>query len=133
MSYANAYAKYKDLSVKTLTPGELIVLLYDEMALQINRAILNIKKNKLEDVHHNLIKAQNIVLYLVDILDINYPISDNLLRLYEFIYFQMVKANGEKNVVFLEDVLHITNQLKDTWRQAESIHRQKMSLEGNIV
>jgi len=126
----NLYTKYQTLSVNTLTPGELIVLLYEELALRMNRAVLHIKNGKMEDAHKSMTKAEDIVLYLVDILDVNYPISDELLPLYEFIYRQLVVANGEKNASILEETVKIVNQMKDVWKEAESINRQKVASGG---
>ncbi len=130
MATTNLYTKYQTLSVNTLTPGELIILLYEELALRMNRAVLQIKNGKMEDAHKSMTKAEDIVLYLVDILDVNYPISDELLPLYEFIYRQLVVANGEKNVSILEETVKIVNQMKDVWKEAESLNRQKVATGG---
>ncbi len=130
MATTNLYTKYQTLSVNTLTPGELIILLYEELALRMNRAVLQIKNGKKEDAHKSMTKAEDIVLYLVDILDVNYPISDELLPLYEFIYRQLVVANGEKNVSILEETVKIVNQMKDVWKEAESLNRQKVATGG---
>lgn len=96
MTAANPYAMYKAQSVSTLTPGELIIFLYDEMATRINRAIASIKKNKLEEAHKNILKAEDIITYLTDILDMNYPLSQELFRLYEFIFLHLIQANTKK-------------------------------------
>ena len=127
MTTTNLYSQYKTVSVNTLTPGELIILLYEEAALRINRAILQIKSKKWEDAHKSIVRAEDIILYLSDILDVNYPIADEILRLYEFSYRQLVTANGEKDVAALEDTGKIINQMKETWKEAESLNRQKVA------
>ncbi len=123
----NIYAMYKTQTVQTMTPGELIVLLYEELGLRINRAILQIKRQKWEDAHKSIVRAEEIVLYLTEILDLNYPIADELLKLYEFMYRQLVQANGDKGIPLLEDVAKIAGQLKEVWKEAESLNRQKVA------
>ncbi len=125
MEFNSQYQKYRMLSINTLTPGERIILLYDELFLQINRAILHIEKKKVGDAHHNIIKAENIILYLVDVLDLSYPISQDLLKLYEYIYQQLVNANTIKDKTILQALLPFIIDLKNTWQQAEKDLRQK--------
>lgn len=128
MATPNPYEKYQNLAINTLTPGELIILLYDEISLSLNKAMYNIKNSKTNDAHNNIIKAENIVLYLIDILDMNYPIADKLLELYDFIYKQLVKANVEKNPKLIEETLKLADSLKETWKQADIITRKKSKL-----
>jgi len=128
MESNSQYQKYRTLSVNTLTPGERIILLYEELFLQINRAVLHIQNDKVGDAHHNIIKAENIILYLVDILDLNYPISKELLRLYDYIYIQLVNANTMKDATMLQALLPFITELKETWQQAEKNIRQKQML-----
>lgn len=128
MPASNPYAKYRATSIQTLTPGELIVLLYEEAILSANRAVYHLKANKISDAHDAIIKAENIVLYLMEILDMSVPISQQLFELYEFIYKQLVKANTEKSIPLLGEVVSLLNELKDTWRQAETDIHQKQSI-----
>lgn len=125
MAISNPYQQYKTQSVSTLAPGELIILLYDKLSLCLNNAVKDIRANHPDLAHDNIIKAENIVLYFIDILDINYPIADELLRLYDFLYRQMVRANIEKNAGLLEEVLKMSDSLKETWKQADLQSRQK--------
>lgn len=124
MDLNNQYQKYRAASVATLTPEELLIFLYGELSLNINRGILKIQKKSLSEAHNHIMKAQSIVQYLMDILDLSYPISNELLKLYDFLYSRLVQANIRKDEAILKEVLSMVTELKDTWQQAgEKIRR----------
>lgn len=128
MDLSNQYQKYRATSISTLTPEELLIFLYEELSLCINQAILKIKQKKLSDAHNSIIKAENIVQYLIDILDLNYPISDNLLKIYGYLYEELISANTLKDENILKKILPFVTELKSTWQQAEKEVRQKSKL-----
>lgn len=128
MSTTDMQQKYKEQALSTLTPGELIVRLYDEAAVQISSAIKAIERKDIPSAHKGIIKAQDIFLYLSDSLDMRYPISKNLESLYSFLYSHLVKANVSKDPDALRDALRISNELGDAFRQAEVLCRKPASL-----
>ncbi len=133
MLVSDQYKKYREQSVSTYTPGELIVLLYEQAAFNINRAIASIHNSKISDAHNSIVKAQNIFLYLMDSLDMAYPISQDLLSYYEYLCSMLVKANLEKSAEILTQILHSTLELKSTWQKVEINSRaSKQPLESSI-
>lgn len=125
MDNNNQYQKYRDISVYTSTPGERVIILYDEAIMQINRAILHIRKKEIGHAHDNIVKAEKIILYMIDILDLRYPISQDLLNFYKFIYLQLIEANVHKDEDRLQKTLTYVKELKETWQQIEIEIRQK--------
>lgn len=125
MSYSNQYQQYKTQSINTLTPGELLILLYDHLILCINKAINNIKNKNIVEAHQNIMKAENIILYLIDILDMSFPISKDLLQIYDFLNKQLMSANVKKDEDILKDLLPLVSELKTTWQQADMKSRQR--------
>lgn len=119
MNANNPYQKYRALSVGTMTPGELIILLYEELFLHIQRAVCHIQQKKIAETHTSIIKAENIVSYLTDILDYNYPVSGQLLPVYQFIHTRLVSANISKDPDMLTELLPLIGELKTAWQQAE--------------
>lgn len=119
MIQGNPYDMYKRQAVSTMSPGELIVLLFEEASLSINKALIYIEKKDIENSHNNIIKAENIVMYLKDCLDMSYPISKNLSSLYQFMYEELIKANFSKDPEILKNVLNMITEFKDTWKEAE--------------
>jgi flagellar protein FliS len=130
MNASNQYKQYQSQAINTLTPGELLIILYDQLILCINKAVLNIKNKKINDTHNNIIKAQNIILYLIDILDMSFPISKELLQLYEYIYKQLISANVAKDEKILKEILPLISELKNTWQQADIAARKKNISKG---
>ncbi len=128
MPASNPYAKYRAASIQTLTPGELIVLLYEEAILSANKAVYFLNAHKISDAHNAIIKAENIVLYLMEVLDMDVPISEQLFSLYEYIYKQLVKANTGKSTALLDEAVSLLTELKDTWHQAETGIHQKQAI-----
>ena len=124
----NPYQKYREQSINTLTPEELLILLYEELTICIHKSIIHITNKKIGDAHNSIIKAENIIIYLIDILDMNYPISNDLLQIYEFIYIQLVNANAKKELALLQQILPLIADLKNTWQTAEKELRQKTFL-----
>jgi flagellar protein FliS len=124
MDMSNQYQNYRATSISTFTPEELLIFLYNELSLYIHQAILKIKKNNLPDAHNSIIKAENIIQYLMDILDLNYPIADELLKLYSYMYKQLIQANIRKDESVLKEILSFVTELKDTWQQAQQKNRK---------
>jgi flagellar protein FliS len=90
MAENNNFQKYQEQYVNTLTPGELVTLLYNEIIKRINKSIQNINDKKVCDAHNNIVKAQDILLHLISTLDFSYPISSELQLLYEYMYDRLI-------------------------------------------
>ncbi|MCX7614260.1 MAG: flagellar export chaperone FliS [Clostridiales bacterium] len=130
MLEVSAYEKYQEQAVYTMTPCELIILLYEKAVFNINTAIMNINRKKICDAHNHIIKAQDIVLYLQDILDMKYPISKDIFEYYTFVYEQLVKANIQKDVSALEELKRILIEMKCVWKEIEVNERGKIEFQG---
>ncbi len=114
----NAAAAYQDNKVLTATPAELTLMLYDGVIKFCNMAVMAIEKNDVSKAHLNIIKAENIILELKATLNFNYPISNELDVLYEYIYKRLTDANLIKDTEILEEVLNLVRELRDTWKEA---------------
>ncbi len=60
MPVLSLYQNYRKQSVNTMTPGELIVLLFEEAAMSITQAASCIKARKMGEAHNAIIRSQNI-------------------------------------------------------------------------
>ncbi|HHW24143.1 MAG TPA: flagellar export chaperone FliS [Clostridiales bacterium] len=117
------YKKYVQQSITSLTAGEQLVLLLEKACLNISRAIDSIEKKDIETAHALLVKTQDIYYYLIESLDMSFPISKNLLSLYNFIIEQLTEANIKKDAEILKRIQKLATELKDTWKQAEYLAR----------
>lgn len=119
----NAYAQYKNQSLSTLTSGELLVKLFDEMIKQCRIAELSIDKNDMVSANASLQKAQTIVSTLAGSLDMRFPISSELRELYIFFAHQLLEANTKKDVKIIAGILPLLKDLRDSFSQADKISR----------
>ena len=78
----HGYEQYKAQSVNTMTRGELLLLLYDELVKRLTRAELAIGKQDYTLFEASITRCIEILEYLDDTLDPQYPISHDLHRLY---------------------------------------------------
>ena len=133
MAYANAYQNYQEQSVLTMTPVERIVLLFDKAVLNMNVAITYINSKDPCKAHNHIIKAEDIVLYLREILDMRYPVSKTLFDYYTYIHKQLVMANINKDKEILGQLIGMLNDVKSAWQEVESLNRNNVAAQGRAV
>lgn len=124
----NVAAAYLDNKIKTATPAELTLMLYDGSIKFCNIAIMAIEENDNSKANTNIIKAQKIVLELRSSLDHKYEISKNLDLLYEYIYSELIEANMKKDKNVLDEVLESLRELRDTWKEAMIIETNQQRI-----
>ena len=117
MTYS-ALNQYKQNTVFTATPEELTLMLYDGAIKFMNIAKYNIENNETERAHESLIRAQDIIIELKSTLNMDYEISTNLEKLYDFIMSKLMDANIKKEKEPIDEALEITTELRDTWNEA---------------
>ena len=68
-------------------------------------------------------KTGRIVRYLIQILDMQYPISKDLKRIYEYLIYDIsrVKAGRERRAEEIPRISHILSELRDAFNQAGKI------------
>lgn len=119
----NPYAKYQQQSVMTMTQGEMLVKLYDEILKQLNGAVAYLAENDYGKANQALQKAQRIVSHLRATLNFKYDISRNLDSLYDYFNRKLVDANISKNPAPINEVIPMIGELKDSFAQAERLAR----------
>lgn len=120
---ANVFQQYKNQSLETLTPGEIVVKLFEEASKQIHIGIFALSKKENYKAYNAIAKAQKVIFTLNTSLDMKYAISIELRDMYLFIEKSLIEANGKQDVERLEDVLGLVDDLKITFRQAEKLAR----------
>lgn len=119
----NPYSNYQQQSVMTMTGGEMLVKLYDEVIRQMNIAKRSIADKDIAATNLSLQKCQRIINYLDNTLDDRYSVSASLSSLYEFFIRQLVEANIKKDDALLDDIIPMIAELRDTFVQAEKLSR----------
>lgn len=115
----HGYQQYKAQSINTMTPGELLMLLYDELIKRLARAEIALKNQNYEVSDESIIRCREILRYLDDTLDMQYPISHDLHRLYDFFSYELSRVQVGRNEKVLAEVKPRLTDLRDTFRQAQ--------------
>jgi len=113
------YANYRNQAVYTATPGELIVMLFNGALKNINAAAGAIDKRDMESAHNAIIRTENIFFALKASLDEGLEVSRSIKDLYEYIIDRLVNANLKKDKELLTEAYDLTQELRDTWQEAE--------------
>ena len=109
-------------SVDAMSPGRMIVALYDRLLLDLERARQAIDEHDHPTAHECLIHAQSIVAELYDSLDRErWPAGNGLADLYVFVLGELVSANLEKSSARVVSCHALLSPLRDAWQQAAGI------------
>lgn len=132
MAYNNdLITQYQEQSILTMSRGELLVKLYDELLKNLRYASLLFGQKQPENAKKYTTKAKDIVNYLFAILDDQYSISANLKQIYSHMLGQIIKANVSGSPAPLEEIIPTTQELRATWAEAEKSTRMQNSSKGN--
>ena len=113
------YQHYREESLNTMTQGELLLLVYDELVKRLKLASLELEQEHYQNFEGAVDRAVAIIHYLSDTLDRQYPISANLDRLYEYFCYELSRVKAGRNKAELERVTTMAGELRDSFRQAE--------------
>lgn len=121
----NPYASYQQQSTMTKTPGELLISLYDGCLLDLSKAKIAIENKDIPTAGNMLTKSQKIVRYLNNTLDMKYPISTDLRKLYTYFDEQIIQCNLHKETSYIDTIYPIIEELRMSFSQADRISRQQ--------
>ena len=113
------YQRYREDSLSTMTQGELLLLLYDELVKRLTLAELELSKEHYPTFEAAVDKSLDILRYLDDTLDRKYPISKDLDRLYDYFCYELSRVKAGRNATELGRVKGMVSDLRDSFRQAD--------------
>ena len=115
----NPRAAYVGQMVNTASPSRLLVMLYDRLVLDIQRAAESQRAGDFATASQNLLHAQEIVLELNSSLrhDV-WEGAAKLASIYAFLHTELVRANVERKVEITESCLGLVAPLAEAWREA---------------
>lgn len=116
----NGYSQYKEKSIYSMSGPELLLLLFDETIKRLTRAEQSLKDGNYDDFEDCLRRVTRIVCYLIDILDMQYPISWDLRRIYDYLIydFGLVRAGRERRFDEIGRIRHILSELREAFEGA---------------
>lgn len=117
----NGYQQYKEQSVNTMTPGEMLNLLFDELLKRLTRADLALEKKDYESFEQSIQRSIDIVTYLKNTLNFNYEISRELKRHYDFFLFEFSRIKAGRNRQVIAEVRPLIVDLRDAFKEAQRL------------
>ena len=122
---ARGLQNYKAQSLNTMTQGELLILLMDELVKRLMRADIALEQRDYPLFEASVQRCIDIVRYLDDTLDRRYEVSRGLHRLYDFFCYDLNRIMLGRNKTELDKLRPMITDLRDTFRIAE-----RTALEG---
>ncbi len=124
---ANLKDRYKEDYVTTASPADLIIMLYEGCIKKIKLAKIHMESGSIEETSASLQNAQDIIMELMQSLDMSFEISKDLMRLYDFILYELMQMNIKKDMERSGKIIEILVTLKDAWVGA------KMKMDNSLV
>jgi flagellar protein FliS len=119
MSAASLRARYMGDAVTTASPQRLLVMLYDRLALDLERAQTALAAGDREEAGAQLQHAQEIVLELLASLQVDaWEGGPRLAALYNWLVTELVTANVKGDANRVSSCRQVVEPLRDAWRQA---------------
>ncbi|MTV27351.1 flagellar export chaperone FliS [Nitriliruptoraceae bacterium ZYF776] len=114
-------AQYRAQAASTASPAQLVLMLFDGVLGELDRAEAAIAEPLDHAAAHDaLVRAQRIVQELDVTLDHDQggAIAGNLASLYAFVSEQLLEANLVKSAAPLAGVRDVVRPLRDAWAEA---------------
>ena len=113
------FQQYKQQSINTMTQGELLLLLYDELYKRLSLAEIMLDKQDYPVFEDSVERSIAIIDYLDATLDRQYPISKNLAQLYEYFTYELGRVRIGRRKDLLAHVKSMIGELRGAFRQAQ--------------
>jgi flagellar protein FliS len=119
MSAASLRARYLGDAVATSSPQQVLVMLYDRLALDLERAQKAAAAGEREAANEQLQHAQAIVLELRSSLRVDaWDGGPRLAALYSWLVSELIQANIKLDTNRISSCRQVVEPLRDAWRQA---------------
>jgi flagellar secretion chaperone FliS len=110
---------YKKVNIETASQGKLIVMLFNGAIQRAEEAKRQLDRGRIDGVHNNLIRAQDIIAELRHSLNMEAGglVAGNLDRIYEYYQHLLVKGNIQKDPLPIDECINLMKPLRDTWAE----------------
>lgn len=115
----NPYQKFMQQTVTTMTPGQLVVALYDKAITELNKAVYYIEEEpSIPKAHNSIIRVLDIVDTLDAHLKEKYEISKSLASMYQYFRENLTRANVKKDAKILKELIPFFQEIRDAFAEA---------------
>lgn len=115
----NGYQHYKEQTVNTMTSGEMLNLLFDELLKRLTRSELALENKDYELFDQSIQRSMDIVTYLKNTLNYQYEISNELKRLYDFFLYEFSRIKASRNSALITEIRPLVMELRNSFKEAQ--------------
>ena len=117
MSYANHAAQYQEVAVRSASPGQLVVMVYDHLLLHLRRTRLAMEQGNPDLRIASLDKARAALGELLASLDLERggEIAKQLSGLYAFLLAELVELGLRPSVERLDRMIGMAGELREAF------------------
>jgi flagellar protein FliS len=101
----------------TSSPAELTLMLYEGCIKFINISLGAIEEKDVQKAHTNILKAEHIIDYLRQTLDMKYAVAQDFENIYSYLSDRLIEANLKKDPDILQEVNTHLRSVRDTWKE----------------
>ena len=113
---------YHGGTVGTATPAQLLIMLFERLALDAERGLRALQEGNNAETNTQLVHAQAIVTELQSPLEVEgMPAGRELMALYGYLQRRMIQANVRHDLRAGREVVQLTRHLRDTWKRAAEL------------
>ena len=105
-------------SVNTMTHSEMLLLLYDELIKRLTRAQIALGNKDYDLFEKSVQRSREIVRYLDETLNMEYSISYELRRMYEFFLYELSRLQAGRNSAVVDELKPLVAELRDAFKEA---------------
>ena len=116
--YRIGYQQYKMQSVNTMTSGEMLLLLFDELIKRLGKAQIALVDKNYDVFNESVTRSREIVQYLNETLNMNYQISFELRRMYQFFLYELGRLQAGRRTAVIQELKPLVTELRDAFREA---------------
>jgi flagellar protein FliS len=117
---------YVGSMVSTASPARLLVMLYDRLLLDLQRAAEAQGAGDHATAAPQLMHAQEIVLELQSSLDLQaWGGAAQLSSIYSWVHRELIRANVQRDVTVTQSCLRLVEPLADAWREAALVAAER--------
>lgn len=115
MSYAAQSASYRDMEVSAATPERLVVFVFEQLVVNLERARLAMERKDVEQRVVALRRSRDLVNELFTTLDFEKggALANRLADLYQYMLYELVDIGQRGDVVTLRKLVNVATQLRD--------------------
>lgn len=120
---ANFARSYRQNAIQTASRGQLTLMFFDGALRFLRKGVESFEiedySRRNEAVNNNLVRAQEIIAELQRTLDhsVGGEFASTMDRLYDYMYRELQKANIEKSVEPVHNVIRFLTDIRDAWSE----------------